>query len=431
MLYYIENVHGGDIYQSPVKLDFSVNLNPLGTPQRVIDAMKDAVTHASVYPDPYCRGLVEAISRTHQIPASYILCGNGAAELIYTYCAALHPHSAVMPAPTFSEYETALKMLFTVPAGNSMIDPSCNSVLNSPGNLVLNPSGNSALDLPGTFAEAGYAGAYRTESYASVHQSDDRIDEPCGSGACRSESSASGISPVKISYYYLQEKNGFQLEDGFLTVIRDQRPDVIFLCNPNNPDGRTIPAALLKEILKLCRKQSIRLLLDECFLDLSDHGTSMIEYLGNYPELFLLRAFTKNYALAGVRLGYGLCSDPQLLHRMSSLVQPWNVSVVAQAAGIAALEETGYLDRARALIRMEKEWLLRQLEQLGYRVFPSEANYLLFQGPTGLDLMLRRQGIAIRDCSNYKGLDTGWYRIAVRNHEDNQQLIRSLEKISK
>ena len=407
MLYYIENVHGGDIYQSPVKLDFSVNLNPLGTPQRVIDAMKDAVTHASVYPDPYCRGLVEAISRTHQIPASYILCGNGAAELIYTYCAALHPHSAVMPAPTFSEYETALKMLFTVPAGNSMIDPSCNSVLNSPGNLVLNPSGNSALDLPGTFARTGSA------------------------DACRSESSASGISPVKISYYYLQEKNGFQLEDGFLTVIRDQRPDVIFLCNPNNPDGRTIPAALLKEILELCRKQSIRLFLDECFLDLSDHGMSMIEYLGNYPELFLLRAFTKNYALAGVRLGYGLCSDAQLLHRMSTLVQPWNVSVIAQAAGIAALEETGYLDRARALIRMEKEWLLRQLEQLGCRVFPSEANYLLFQGPTGLDLMLRRQGIAIRDCSNYKGLDTGWYRIAVRNHEDNQQLIRSLEKISK
>lgn len=203
-------------------------------------------------------------------------------------------------------------------------------------------------------------------------------------------------------------------------------PGVVFLCNPNNPDGRNIPFSLLQRILAWCSEHAVRLFLDECFLDMSDHPDSMKPFLADHPELFLLRAFTKNYGMAGVRLGYGLCSDTELLASMSRMVQPWNVSVLAQAAGIAALREGDWILRARALIRTERGRLTEELKKMGFRVCASEANYLLFYGAAGLDRALRKKGIAIRNCGNYHNLGEGWYRIGLKLPEENDVLIQAL-----
>ena len=346
MLYHTTNPHGGDVYDGEIRLDFSANTNPYGTPRGVLDAMSAVLTRVHQYPDPYCRELVKAISEFEGVPKDWILCGSGAAELIYSYCEALRPETAMELAPTFSEYALALERV-----------------------------------------------------------------------GCR------------VERYSLKKENHFSLTEEFLPVLARIRPDVLFLCNPNNPTGQVIGLPLLEKILNLCHRQGTALFVDECFLDLSDDGVSLKARLGDHPKLFLLKAFTKSYGMAGVRLGYCLCSDPALLEKMSHTVQPWNVSTLAQAAGVAALQERAFLQKTRALIPVERQWLKGQLEALGFWVCPSRANYLLFQGRPDLREQLRKQGIAIRSCGNYHGLEQGWYRIAVRLHEENERLIQAMKEV--
>lgn len=346
MLYQTKNPHGGDIYGQKIRLDYSANTNPYGTPKGVVDAMKKTMSELHHYPDPYCRELVQTISEFEQMPREYILCGNGAAELIYAYCDAVRPRSAMELAPTFSEYALGLERV-----------------------------------------------------------------------GCR------------VEHSLLKQEDNFDLREDFLEHLENQKPEVVFLCNPNNPTGRLIPAHLLEKTVKLCSLNNIRLFLDECFLDLSDGGISMKGFLKEHPNLFILKAFTKSYGMAGVRLGYGLCADSDLLAKMSMAVQPWNVSSLAQAAGVAALKETLFLQKTKTLILEERQWLKTELEALGFWVCPSAANYLLFCGAKELHTALRENGIAIRNCDNYHGLAPGWYRIAVRRHEENEQLIDAIRQV--
>ena len=346
MLYHTQNPHGGDVYDGEIRLDFSANTNPYGTPQGVLDAMSAVLTRVHQYPDPYCRELVKAVSEFEAVPKDWILCGSGAAELIYSYCEALRPQKAMELAPTFSEYSLALERV-----------------------------------------------------------------------GCQ------------VERYPLKKENYFSLTDDFLPVLERSRPDVLFLCNPNNPTGQVIGLPLLEKILNLCDRQGTALFVDECFLDLSDESVSLKSRLGEHPNLFILKAFTKSYGMAGVRLGYCLCADGQLLQKMSHTVQPWNVSTLAQAAGIAALQERAFLQKTRALILVERQWLQSQLEALGFWVCPSRANYLLFHAREDLCERLREQGIAIRSCHNYHGLGVGWYRIAVRLHEENERLIQAIKEV--
>ena len=202
-------------------------------------------------------------------------------------------------------------------------------------------------------------------------------------------------------------------------------------CNPNNPTGRLMDPALLREVLALCRERGTRLFVDECFLDLSGGAEtgSLKPFLAQYPGLFILKAFTKNYAMAGLRLGCGLTADGDLLTAMGRLSQPWNVSLPAQAAGLTALEEREFLVRARQLIVQERSYLRRGLERLGLEVCPSKANYLLFYALSPLFQPLLDRGILIRDCANYPGLGPGWYRAAVKRRRENQALLAAIGEV--
>ena len=348
MLYQANNPHGGDIYGRLVTLDVSVNTNPLGPPPGVVRAVVDAAQLLDRYPDPHCRRLVAALADREGVPEEAVLCGAGAAELIFSFCAALRPRTALELAPTFSESAAAL-------------------------------------------AAAG----------------------------CRVERCA------------LEEEQGFALTEKLLEELERKSCEVVFLCNPNNPTGRLIPPALLESILALCERRGGWLFVDECFLELSDggRGTSLAPLLRPGRRLFLLRAFTKSYAMAGLRLGYCLCGEGALLERMGRQTQPWNVSVPAQAAGLAALGEEAYLRESRALIQSERRYLQEGLEALGLTVCPSQANYLLVKSPAELSGPLLDRGILIRDCANYRGLGPGWYRTAVRRREENRTLLKALGEI--
>ena len=349
-----EYTHGGDIVGARAVwkgelLDFSANLNPLGMPEPVRKAAEDAVREAVHYPDPLCRELRAAIARRDGVTPEQVLCGNGAADLIFRLAFSRRPRRVLVTAPTFSEYQDAV-----LAAGGEMV------------------------------------------------------------------------------YHYLTPENDFGLTPAVLDDLDDSL-DMAFFCTPNNPTGRLIDRDLILRILERCREKGIRAVVDECFLSLSDPGErmSLAGELERFPDLVLLRAFTKSYAMPGLRLGYCLSADAALLDGLSRCAQPWSVSGPAQAAGLAALAESEHPARARRLIAVERAWLAGQLRTMDLRTFPSLANYILFQaaGRSDLKERLLKHGVLIRSCANYVGLGSDYYRVAVRPHRENEGLIRAMREV--
>ena len=235
-------------------------------------------------------------------------------------------------------------------------------------------------------------------------------------------------SGASIKYHTLQEKNGFALTEAFLGDITED-VELVWLCTPNNPTGRTIPPPLLRRVADRCEAMSIRLVIDECFLCFSDQP-SCVSWLPEYRFLAVLDAFTKRFAMAGLRLGYLMSRDHDLLRRLREGGPCWNVSGPAQIGGIAAMDHTQpYLEQARRIIAQESPWLREQLTLFGMKVYPSDANYLFFYSPFPLQELLREKGLLIRSCDNYPGLGEGFYRICVHTHEKNEILINAVREV--
>ena len=222
----------------------------------------------------------------------------------------------------------------------------------------------------------------------------------------------------------------FQLSGDFLIAI-DDKIDIIILCQPNNPSGVTFAPELLRQITLRCAETGTRLLIDECFVDFLDapEQYTVKGLLEQFPNLLILKAFTKLYGMAGVRLGYALCADAAYLEAMRRAGPPWAVSHLAQAAGSAALRERDYVKRVRALVCTERPRLYESLCALGLRVVQGEANFLLFHSEKPLDLPLRERGILLRRCGDFAGLDDGWYRAAVRTRAENERLIAAIKEV--
>ncbi|HBX75873.1 MAG: aminotransferase class I/II-fold pyridoxal phosphate-dependent enzyme [Acidaminococcaceae bacterium] len=238
----------------------------------------------------------------------------------------------------------------------------------------------------------------------------------------------------KIDYFILHEENGFAVTPEILKAIT-KRTQMVVLCNPNNPTGKLMDKELLLAVLKHCEELHIPLLIDECFMDFvqNEEEYSLKDQLAAHPGLVILKAFTKIFAIPGVRLGFCLTSDTVLIDKLYACGQDWNVSVLAQAAGVAALEETDYLAETRELIDTEKAYLAAQLRIIGLKVFEGAANYLLIKSLHNYPWpeKLRKHHILIRDCSNYRGLSSGFYRIAVKTRRDNRRLIKIMKELVK
>ncbi len=234
----------------------------------------------------------------------------------------------------------------------------------------------------------------------------------------------------RIHHHFLKEEDNFDLDEGIFDSIEKTSPDMIFLCNPNNPTGRMIEPSLLEKITKTCEEHGIFLAVDECFIDFTERGgETALRFIENCPHLLVINAFTKIYAMAGLRLGWLASANLGLIQKINSLRAEWNVSTVAQNAGEAALKETEYIQKTRELVKKERNYLTQELKALGFKVFPSEANFILFktQRPQ-IDGYLQKNGIFLRNCSNFKGLSKEFYRTAVRTHEENAALIEILRK---
>ncbi|MDR1908437.1 MAG: aminotransferase class I/II-fold pyridoxal phosphate-dependent enzyme [Spirochaetaceae bacterium] len=237
------------------------------------------------------------------------------------------------------------------------------------------------------------------------------------------------LAGSRVSRHTLREENDFSLTESFIGSITAD-VDMVMLCNPNNPTGKIIPPVLLEGIRDHCRARNILLMADECFLPFTA-GTSLAASFGKAgaSPLAVLRAFTKTYSLAGIRLGYLLSNDTALVAAVMDTGQAWSVSAPAQYAGLAALEIPSWIEEARRLTGEERPPLVRGLRALGLRVIEGEANFILFRSETPLLEPLIRRGILIRGCGNFYGLDAAWYRIGVKKHEQNALLLAALEEV--
>lgn len=233
-------------------------------------------------------------------------------------------------------------------------------------------------------------------------------------------------------YVHLKEGAGFTLDIAGLRQRLQEGWDLLFLCNPNNPAGSVHPPGDIARVAELCRGTGTFLVLDEAFIDFCPEA-SAAGLLLSEPEAVVLRSLTKFFAIPGLRLGYSI-AHPAVNRRLADLREPWSVNVLAQAAGLAALADTGFRQRTLALIREEAAFLLAGLKAIpGLATFPTAANYLLVrvECPQGLtaaavrDRLLERR-ILIRDCANFHGLDARYFRVAVRTREENLRLLDGL-----
>jgi len=240
---------------------------------------------------------------------------------------------------------------------------------------------------------------------------------------------ALGSVGCEIVYHLTLEQDGFLLTDSILGLL-DGTVDIVFLCSPSNPTGRTVPHGLLVQIAERCRQTGALLFADECFGDFLDEPAAhtLKPELNANQSVFILKAFTKSFGMAGVRLGYGLCANEELRRRLSVVVQAWNVSSIAQCAGVAALSDLGHLGKARHIVKEERAYLTKALRGLGFQVFQSEVNFLLLKSSRVKNLgeKLLRHGILIRSCSNFIGLDADFFRCAVKTHAENEILVNTL-----
>lgn len=328
--------HGGDIYEHPDVLDFSVNINPLGMPLTAYRAAALSIDKATAYPDWNKRELTDALAFYYGeqgifLKKNQIVWGNGAAELIYALCEERmlsQKHlRAFIPSPTFSAYEEAVRAV------------------------------------GGSLAE------------------------------------------------------------------RPEDADLVFVCNPNNPTGEMWTEEKLRGLAKICQRNGSLFCVDESFLPFVDRPEEKSAIRFQNSRTVVLRSLTKIYGMPGLRLGYLICPDEGTADGIRSLLQPWNVSGPAEAAGAAALRDEAFPENTRIYIRREREYLLRILQEAGISVRDGAANFLLFEADEAFADRLLEKGIEIRRCGDIRGLTSRHFRIGVRTHEENVKFAEAVAAI--
>ena len=233
---------------------------------------------------------------------------------------------------------------------------------------------------------------------------------------------------------YLEHDSNFAVIPDTPGKILEARPDTVVLCQPGNPAGGMIEGHLLEEIVKACKMTGSLLIVDECFIAFTENAgqRSAARFLDSGCDLVVLRAFTKIFAMPGLRLGYAVCAKEKTAERLREHLPEWNVSTAAQAAGCAALEDEDYIPETTRRIRQERRRLQSRLEAAGFETVRGEADFILLRSDIDLYEELLRRGILIRRCGNYRGMPrTGYYRIAVRLPEEDDILLEALEEIVK
>ncbi|RZD15705.1 MAG: aminotransferase class I/II-fold pyridoxal phosphate-dependent enzyme [Candidatus Acididesulfobacter guangdongensis] len=252
-------------------------------------------------------------------------------------------------------------------------------------------------------------------------------------------------------------EDSFKLINGSLTEFIEKinklnERDLIFIASPSNPAGVITPVNTVIEILKICKKKNIYLILDESFMDFKEEYSSK-HLIEKFDNLIVLRSLTKFFAIPGERLGYIVSCEKNILN-MSKNNTPWSIGGLASALAVSSLSDTGYIENSVKYINKLKKEMYNDIMRLKiFEIINGEANFLLLKIKTGYHLdntnnnnnnnhhqhqlssaltikdYLFNKGILIRYAGNYRCLDGSFFRIAVKTRKDNKILISELKKI--
>lgn len=245
---------------------------------------------------------------------------------------------------------------------------------------------------------------------------------------------AARLSGSAVEYFPLKEKDGFLPDmDKLLNALSGV--DMFFLCNPNNPTGALLDRGWILDILRMARKRGTTVCVDEAFIEYAPDG-SVIREAASMRGVAVLRNFTKFYGMPGLRLGY-LVAAPSLVRRLEAVKEPWSVNTLAQKSAVAALKDSGFEKKSLLLMEKERGYLFDRLSGIhGLIPLRTSANFMLVRlarpAPTAGEFTeaLAKDGILVRDCTNFRGLSDRFIRVAIKTRRENDALVSALQSFT-
>ena len=349
------DLHGGNIYslQRDGKrdiLDYSSNINPLGVPDSLKKAIQENFSILEKYPDINYVELREKIGKYNNISKDNVIVGNGATEVLFLYMKVLKPENVLIVAPTFAEYERALK-----------------------------------------------------------------------------------IVESKIDFFELREKDNFVIDISELKE-KSKNYDLVVICNPNNPTGKFISLDKIDDLNRYLEKNGTKLFLDESFIEFKKGWEKETALNLKSENIFILRALTKFFALPGIRLGYGLTYDKNIISQINDIREPWSVNGFADLAGKVILDDSLYIEKTEKWIEEERKFFIEELKKIDrIKVYGTETNFVLINLKTMTAEIFRNKmiekNILVRNASNFRFLNEYFIRLAIKDREKNIKVLEAIKEV--
>ena len=237
----------------------------------------------------------------------------------------------------------------------------------------------------------------------------------------------------EIEYSYLDEDMNLDYED---VLEKLSYCEAVIIGNPNNPNGSIINKDRFSKILKYVEENNKTIILDEAFIEFTgDDDSTFKNQLKDYKSIFIIRALTKFFAMPGIRLGYGISRNKELLNNIRNKQNPWNINCFAELAIKYVLKDLEYINQSLNWIKEEVVYLPESLKNISFieRVYKTRCNYVLCKlvGPNDSRLydFCLKKGIIIRKASNFRGLNDSYVRFAIKDRKNNDLLLSVLESI--
>lgn len=237
---------------------------------------------------------------------------------------------------------------------------------------------------------------------------------------------ACALAGAEIGAYYARPEGGFAIDvEELARLIASIKPKLVFLCNPNNPTGFYLERDQVEHLLQA--SPASLFVLDEAYISFARGAGSSLSPQ-KYGNLLILRSLTKDYALAGLRLGYALGSQ-EIIGVLRKVCPPWSTNAFAQAAAVAAFEDEAHLQKSLAAIASAQEAFVASLKVLGLKVIPSRTHFFLVEVGDAKSFRwnLLQKGFMVRDCTSF-GLPS-FVRIATRRPEENEAFVRAVKEL--
>jgi len=240
-----------------------------------------------------------------------------------------------------------------------------------------------------------------------------------------------GGEPICVQ---LPENCALEVEKLKNSITEDTR--IVCICNPHSPSGTLYSRETILDLVEFCHNKGVIFSIDENYIEFADKGedTTVAGYVKKYENLFVIRSVTKFYGMPGIRFGYGIAAE-SLIDKLQIARQPWSINGLAGFATLAAFKDTEFIKNTKSTIVKERSKFAEMLGEIGeLKVFPSVTNFLLVKilnpkiTSTTLREELSKEGLLIRDCSTFVGLDNSYFRLTVRSEADNLKLVNVLKE---